>query len=278
MYSKVGVKIYSAIRQGIFKSRKEFWESYFNINYWENLNITTKNEEAYLNESKFNLICVFDKEFPKINEKVKQQDKPFLFVYVGDISILNEINNNIAVIGVLNPTEKIVSREKEIAQILSKNNQNIVSGLAIGCDSVAHKVCTENGKKTIAFLPSNLENIYPKANKSLVNEIVHNDGLIVTEYVQEANNKYESINRFIERDRLQVMFAKGVILIASFRKGEGDSGSRHAMSKAKQYGVKRYVMYNWQTDNDDKIFGLNKDLVDNGVTILTQLNIKDLIN
>ncbi len=277
MFSKVGVKIYSAIKQGIIKSRKEFWERYFEINYWKNLNIATENEEDYLNDSKFNLICVFDKEFPKINENVKQQDKPFLFAYVGDISLLNEINNNIAVIGVLNPSENIANREKEIVQILTKNNQNIVSGLAIGCDTIAHKVCTQNCNKTIAFLPSTLENIYPKTNKSLVNEIMQNGGLVVTEYVQETKNKYESINRFIERDRLQVMFAKVVILIASFRKGEGDSGSRHAMAKAKQFNIKRYVMYDQQTDNDNKMFGLNKDLIESDVTILTQSNIKDLI-
>lgn len=261
MYSKVGVKIYSTIKQGIIKSRKEFWERYFDINYWENLNIATEQEEMYLNKNKLNLICIFDNEFPYIDEKVKQQDKPFLFAYVGDISLLNEINNNIAVIGVLNPSENIESREKEIVGILTENNQNIVSGLAIGCDTVAHKVCTQNGRKTIAFLPSTLENIYPKENKNLANEIAKNGGLVATECVIEPKNKYESIGRFVERDRLQVMFVKSVVLIASFRKGEGDSGSRHALAKAKQYGVKRYVMYNEQTDNDNKMFGLNKDLL-----------------
>ena len=50
------------------------------------------------------------------------------------------------------------------------------------------------------------------------------------------------------------------------------------MSKAKQYGLQRYAMYNEKTDNDDKMFGLNKDLIESGVTILTQSNIKDLIN
>lgn len=278
MYSKVAIKIYSAIKHGKIKTRKEFWESYFDINNWKNLDIATENDAVYLNENKFNLICIFDNEFPKINENAKQSDKPFLFVYVGDIALLGKINHNIAVIGVLNPSENIARREKEIVQILITNNQNIVSGLAIGCDSIAHKVCIQYGKKTIAFLPSTLENFFPKVNKNLANEIILNGGLIVTEYVLESKNKYDSVNRFIERDRLQVMFAKAVVLIASFRKGEGDSGSRHAMSKAKQYGLQRYAMYNEKTDNDDKMFGLNKDLIESGVTILTQSNIKDLIN
>jgi DNA processing protein len=94
-------------------------------------------------------------------------------------------------------------------------------------------------------------------------------GLVVTEYVEEAQNRNETIRRFIERDRLQAMFSKAVILIASYRKGEGDSGSRHCMQKAKLYGKKRYVMYNETLDKDRAIFGLNLDLFASGVTALT---------
>lgn len=279
MYSKVALKIYSAIKREKIKSRKEFWGNYFDLNYWNNYSVDTQNEENYLQYNSISLTCIFDKDFPKVNENIRQLDKPFLFVYVGDISLLNQINNNIAIIGVLNPTEDIVNREKGIVEILSQSNQNIVSGLAIGCDSIAHKICIQNNKKTIAFLPSTLQNIYPKVNKNLADEIVENGGLVITEYVLEAKNKYESINRFIERDRLQVMFIKAVVLIASFRKGEGDSGSRHAIAKAKEYGfVKRFVIYDHKTDCENKMYGLNKDLLNDGAIILTHISVKELIN
>ena len=94
----------------------------------------------------------------------------------------------------------------------------------------------------------------------------------MSEYVSEPKNKYESVNRFIERDRLQALFSKAVVLIASYRKGEGDSGSRHAFEKAKEYGKKRLVMYR-ESDATDLTFGLNKDYVMQGEQILSQKTI-----
>lgn len=52
-----------------------------------------------------------------------------------------------------------------------------------------------------------------------------------------------------------------IILIASHRQGEGDSGSRHAMQKAKEFGRNRYVMFNKKTDSNNSLFGLNEDLL-----------------
>ena len=49
--------------------------------------------------------------------------------------------------------------------------------------------------------------------------------------------------RFIERDRLQALFSSSIILTASYAMNEGDSGSRHAMNKAKNYSKNRYVMF-----------------------------------
>ncbi len=111
-------------------------------------------------------------------------------------------------------------------EILSQSNQNVVSGIAIGCDSIAHKIRIKSNKKTVAFLSSTLQNIYPQVNKNLADEIAENGGLVITEYVLEAKNKYESINRFIERDRLQVMFVKAVVLIVGFRKGIAEAGTQ----------------------------------------------------
>ena len=66
------------------------------------------------------------------------------------------------------------------------------------------------------------------------------------------------------------------ILVASFRQGEGDSGSRHAMKKAKEYGRNRFVMFNEITDKNQAIFGLNEDLIMDNVTTLTKEKIKEI--
>lgn len=275
MNSNISLKLYNLIKTGVIKTNAHFWKSFYNEDYINTFPCDLQAVEQELEEKGINVISVFDENFPSVNVKLKNSEKPFFFVYKGIITLLNDTSKNITVIGVLTPTNEIVDRECEVVKRLTEKGFNIVSGLAKGCDTVAHSESINNKAKTIAFLPSTLENIYPKENNSLANEIVNNGGLIITEYVNESKNKYENVKRFIERDRLQALYSKAVILIASFRKGEGDSGSRHAFEKAKQYGKKRLVMYR-ETDANELIFGLNKDYIIQGEKIVSQREIEGL--
>lgn len=275
MNSNISLKLYNLIKTGVIKTNAHFWKTFYNEDYINTFPCDLQAVEQELEEKGINVICVFDENFPSVNVKLKNSEKPFFFTYKGDITILNNVDKNVAVIGVLTPTNEIVEREQKVVKSLTEKGFNIVSGLAKGCDTVAHSESVKNNAKTIAFLPSTIENIYPKENIGLANEIIKNDGLLISEYVNEPKNKYENVKRFIERDRLQALYSKAVVLIASFRKGEGDSGSRHAFEKAKQYGKKRLVMYR-ETDANELIFGLNKDYVMQGEIIISQKEIEEL--
>ena len=66
-------------------------------------------------------------------------------------------------------------------------------------------------------------------------------------------------------------------MIASYRQGDGDSGSRHAMNYAEVYGTKRYIMYNEDTDGGDRRFGLSKQLKASfGVNVLSPSSIDEI--
>ena len=275
MNSNISLKLYNLIKMGVIKSNAHFWKSFYNEDYINTFPCDLQAIKQELEAKGINVICVFDENFPIINVKLKNSEKPFFFAYKGDITLLNNVDKNVAVIGVLTPTNEIVEREQKVVKSLTEKGLNIVSGLAKGCDTVAHSESVKNKTKTIAFLPSTIENTYPKENIELANKIVENGGLIVSEYVSEPKNKYERVKRFIERDRLQALYSKAVVLIASFRKGEGDSGSRHAFEKAKEYGKKRFVMYR-ETDANDLIFGLNKDYVMQGEKVVSQKEIEEL--
>lgn len=276
MNSNISIKLYNLIKTGVIKSNAHFWKSFCNEDYINTFPCDLQAIKQELEAKGINVISVFDENFPSANVKLKNSEKPFFFAYKGDIALLNNVDKNVAVIGVLTPTNEIVEREQKVVKSLTEKEFNIVSGLAKGCDTVAHIESIKNNVKTIAFLPSTIENTYPKENVSLANEIVKNDGLIITEYVNEPKNKYENVKRFIERDRLQALYSKAVILIASFRKGEGDSGSRHAFEKAKEYGKKRLVMFR-ESDSNDLTFGLNKDYVIKGEKIVSQKAIESMV-
>lgn len=115
-------------------------------------------------------------------------------------------------------------------------------------------------------MSSTLDNILPKENRELASEIVRNkNGLLISEYYKEVENNYELIDRYIKRG-LQALFSDMVILTASYSEKDSkknkkkDSGSRHAMGKAKDYGIKRAVMYDEAIFDDEK-FNLNRELI-----------------
>ena len=208
------------------------------------------------------ILYAFDEDFPVVNPCTPESERPFLMYYRGDISLLRDLNKNVAVIGTLEPDELTMARERRIVDCLVEKGMHIVSGLALGCDTVAHQACMEAGGKTIAILPTQLDKLSPAKNRALGDEIVRNGGLLLTEYGQGAISRSEALKRYSERDRLQAMFSKAVIMIASYRKGEGDSGSRYAMNAARKYHIGQYVMFDWEKDCENPMFGLNREMVE----------------
>jgi DNA processing protein chainA len=199
---------------------------------------------------------------------LKDSEHPIFFAYKGDLKLLDKKNINIAVIGLLEPGDDIVKLEKDIVSEFIKNDFIIVSGLALGCDSVAHQETVRQNNVTIAILPSTIQNVIPKQNVELANDIVFNGGLLLSEYYKEPNSQKEQINRYVERDRLQALFSDMVVLAASYSQEDTkvdkklDSGSRHALNKALEYGIKRAVMWDDAICGDGR-FNLNRELINN---------------
>ncbi|RKW69259.1 MAG: transporter [Veillonella sp.] len=228
------------------------------------VNQLTKEIEA--NTALDGVICIFDQDFPLINPTVKAKgDRPYLLFYKGDISLLHHLNNNVAVIGHTSPSENIQKRERKIVSQLVKKEQVIVSGLAKGCDVIAHEECMRLGGKTIAILPSPIDEVLPKEHAEQAKQIVETGGLLISEYYTSPSNpRFEMTKRYIDRDRLQAMFAKVVILIASYAVKKGDSGARHAMNKALKYKHQICVMYDEKQDSHVDEMELNKQFVEAG--------------
>ena len=106
---------------------------------------------------------------------------------------------------------------KRFVKDLVDYNINIISGLAFGIDKIAHITALENLGKTIAVLPSGLNNIYPKQHNELAQKIIEHGGAIVSEY--EENVKASS-KSFLERNRIVAGLAIGTLVIeAGHRSG-----------------------------------------------------------
>lgn len=234
-----------------------------------------------LGDSIDGVVAIGDGNFPSVRGSVKPADQPFALFYKGDISLLSKNNLNIAVIGVLNPDDKIELTERMVATEILKYEATIVSGLALGCDTIAHKTALEHSGKTIAILPSTLNNIIPKENIELAERIAANGGLLISEYYEAPKSRNDMISRFVVRDRLQALFSDAILLTASYAPNNlgNDCGSRHAMDKAKSYGIKRAVIYNDAKHKGNPMYDLNRQILhsDNTVIRIDSANLAETV-
>ena len=222
------------------------------------------------------VVGIGDENFPKIRSSVKVGDRPVALFYRGDISLIRTVEKNVAVIGMLEPSDQIEREERAVVRQLVEQGMCIVSGLAHGCDTIGHKECLEFNGKTVAFLSSPLTQINPPSNRPLADEIVWRGGLLVSEYFRDVHSRREFIGRYAERDRLQSMFAGAVVLAASYAQRDygKDSGSRFAMGKAVEYKVPRYVIYNEKRDASNPMYNLSRDEIATGAKTLTPNNFR----
>jgi DNA processing protein len=222
-----------------------------------------KNSLFRLGESADGVVAIGDANFPETRGIVNKSDRPVALFYKGNLSLLQKTSLNIAIIGVLTPDKKVEISEKIVADYIVKKGATILSGLALGCDTIAHKVALNNHGKTIAILPSPLNNIHPKENSELAFDIVQQGGLLISEYYESPKGRNDLVSRFVVRDRLQALYSDAVLLVASYAVNDSgkDCGSRHAMGKAKSYGIKRAVIYNDNKHRDNSMYDLNRQIL-----------------
>ncbi len=105
----------------------------------------------------------------------------------------------------------------------------IISGLALGVDSIAHRAVLEAGGVTIAVLPSSLDAIYPSSHVQLANQILDQGGALVTEYPDNTKpHKYH----FVARNRIVSGLSDGVLITEAADK----SGTLHTANFALDQG------------------------------------------
>lgn len=160
----------------------------------------------------YKILKITDKNYPEKLKNIKNPPKKLY--YIGNLELLKM--PIFAVIG----TREITDYGRKICEKFTKKlceNFVIISGMAVGTDTVAHEVTIENKGKTIAVLGSGFNNIFPEENIILFYEIIEKGGLVLTEY--SPNTKPKSKN-FPERNRIVSGLSDGLLIIeAAYRSG-----------------------------------------------------------
>jgi DNA processing protein len=123
------------------------------------------------------VVTLYDEAYPRLLHEI--HDPPLALHYTGNLSLL--AGPSIAIVGSRKATPYAINAAEHLSRKLAPAGLTIVSGLATGVDSAAHRAALDSGGTTVAVLGTGIDVIYPRANKRLFSRIAER-GLIVTEF------------------------------------------------------------------------------------------------
>ena len=171
------------------------------------------------------ILSFYDRMFPEQLKHVTDEEgksaNPLVIYYKGNLSALPQYG--IAIIGTRKPTSEGIQAGEFFAERFAGRGCNIISGLAVGCDTSAHRGALNANGFTTAFLAHGLDKIYPKGNDKLAGEIIGKGGLLMSEYPVGTQ---PIASYFVARDRLQSGMANATVVIQTGIKG----GTMHAVA------------------------------------------------
>ncbi len=165
-------------------------------------------------EEKIKTIKLEDKEYPLLLKKIPNPPK---ILYIKGEFLKNE--KYFAVVGTRHCSDYGKKIALSIAKDLSKAGFIIVSGMAIGIDTFAHKGVLEEKRRTIAVLGTGIDekSIYPRENIAIAKKILENKGCLISEYPPGTKGTRSS---FPQRNRIIAGLSLGVLIVeANFGSG-----------------------------------------------------------
>ncbi len=165
-----------------------------------------------VSKGQISLITFHDTDYPELLKEI--YDSPVLLYVLGDAGVLK--SQSLAVVGTRKPTSYGRQMAEYFTQTIVEQGLTIVSGLAYGIDTFAHKKCLDSGGKTIAVLGSGVDWIYPETNKTLAQKIINTGGAIISEYPLGAKPDF---GHFPVRNRIVSGLSLGTLVVESGLKG-----------------------------------------------------------
>jgi DNA processing protein len=147
-----------------------------------------------------------DEEYP--GRLLQIYDPPAVLWGRGDRALLDR--PGIAVVGTRHPSPYGTGMAEMLARDLANRRIVILSGMARGIDSAAHKGALDAGGKTIAVWGTGIDVVYPKENKKLAEKIVESGGAILSEY---PLGTFPAPQNFPLRNRILSGMSVGVLVI-----------------------------------------------------------------
>jgi DNA processing protein len=182
------------------------------------IDLAYEDQELELKEIKID-----DPEYPYLLKNVR--DPPKTLFVKGNTELLRK--PSVAIVGSRKPSDQGIRYAEKIAEFCVDRGFVVISGLALGVDTVAIKSALDSGGKVIAVLPT-ITKVVPKSNTELANKILKQGGLLIAENNRKTVRNY----MFIKRNRIISGISMCVVVVETDLEG----GTMHTVDYAKKQG------------------------------------------
>lgn len=194
---------------------------------------------------------------------------PIILYYKG--SLTKSDRNSVAIVGTRTATRYGKSIAERFSKDLAQNGITVISGMARGIDSVAHRATLSSSGRTIAVVGSGLDVIYPAENRDLYNQITEN-GAVISEY--KIGTKPDAQN-FPKRNRIISGLSLGTLVVETKASGGSLQTAAYALDQNREVFAIPGNLENPQSDGTNLLIQKGEaKLVRKCEDILVELNIK----
>ncbi|HEX2682472.1 MAG TPA: DNA-processing protein DprA [Ferruginibacter sp.] len=168
-------------------------------------------EIKFIEKYRIKPLFLTDESYPK--RLLNCYDSPALLYYRGNADL--NTSRIVSIVGTRNNADYGKMVCEKLIEDLRSENVLIVSGLAFGIDTIAHKASIKNNLHTIGVLAHGLDRIYPQQNKTLAKQMTEQGGLL-TEFRSNTNPDKQN---FPKRNRIVAGMCDAIIVVESSKKG-----------------------------------------------------------
>ncbi|MFT3981886.1 MAG: DNA-processing protein DprA [Ferruginibacter sp.] len=215
-------------------------------------------EIAFIEKHRISPLFITDKKYPR--RLLNCYDSPPLLYYRGTADL--NAAKIISIVGTRNHSAYGKNICEELIATISDKDVLVVSGLAFGIDTIAHKAALKNELQTVGVLAHGLDRIYPSQNKSLAAQMVAFGGLL-TDFPKDSNPDRQNFPR---RNRIVAGICDALIVIESSIRG----GSLITAELANSYNKDVFALPGRTVDSKSE--GCNYLIKNNKAVLITDMN------
>ncbi len=229
----------------------------------ERIELTASTEAAavrqidYARQSNHRIVDCLSSDYPPLLRQI--DDFPLLLYCRGDVERLRD-DLKIAVIGTRKPSYDGKKMCDIAMRYLAKWPYTVVSGLAMGIDSLAHRAALSYGCPTIAVLACPVDQVTPRCHLNLARLLIERGGLILSEtpYYEATQNYY-----YVRRNRIISGLCKKVFIVEGARKSGSMTTAQHALEQNRDLYAMPGSVFN-------QVAGGTNDLIKNGAHVVVE--------